>query len=245
MRRFFVNPEQINEREIIITGSDAHHLARVVRLKEGDKVLAFDGTGIEYTVSIEKMELDRILGRIIAVSSSSKDPIFKITLVQGVPKGDKMDLIIQKTTELGVFKIVPVLTERTVVKLEDSKKVKRLERWQKIAQEASKQCQRATVPEVAPIQSLKQYLDGLDAQEKGLILWEEEHSKGIKEFLKQQQGDSLVVFVGPEGGFSAEEVIMMRDKGMVSVTLGRRILRTETAGLVALAVIQYEQGDLG
>ena len=245
MRRFFVAPEQIKEDLIIITGSDAHHLSRVVRVKESDEVLVFDGTGLEYTVTIEKVELDRVLGRVIAVNSSVKDPMFKVTLVQGIPKGDKMDLIIQKTTELGVVKIVPVLTERTVVKLEDSKKIKRQERWQRIAQEASKQCRRSTVPEIAPIQNLKEYLEGLNEGERGIVFWEEEHSRGIKNILKKQQGDSLMVFVGPEGGFSPEEVDRIKKKGILSVTLGQRILRTETAGLVALALIQYELGDLG
>ena len=132
-----------------------------------------------------------------------------------------------------------------MVKLEDSKKAKRQERWQKIAREASKQCRRSTVPEIAPIQNLKEYLEGLNEGERGIVLWEEEHSRGIKNILKKQQGDSLMVFVGPEGGFSPEEVDRIKKKGILSVTLGQRILRTETAGLVALALIQYELGDLG
>lgn len=239
-------PQRIRENTVHISGSDAHHLARVMRLKKGDEIIVFDGSAKEYHVVIEEIQEVEVLGKIIGVSASTKEAPIAVTLVQGIPKGDKMELIIQKATELGVHNIVPVLTERTVVKLEESKKAKRQERWQKIAQEASKQCKRATVPKISEIISLSQYLAQPTDIREGLVLWEEENSQGLKTYLKKQYGkDKLTVFIGPEGGFSPGEIKAMEQNGIRSVTLGQRILRTETAGLAAIAIILYELGDLG
>jgi len=246
MRRFFVSPGGIQDNKVHITYSDAHHLARVLRLKEGEEVIVIDGTGLEYLVKITDTSEELVEGEIKGITSSARDTKVQVTLVQGIPKGDKMELIIQKCTELGVAKIIPVLTERTVVKLDDEKKRKRHIRWQKIAQEAAKQCKRGKVPEVTEICSWQQYLNSLTGQEQLLILWEDELSQGLKSYLKCNiEINELSLVVGPEGGFSIKEVVEFRHKGAKSVSLGQRILRTETAGLAALTMVLYELGDLG
>jgi len=250
MRRFFVSPEDIKGKEVHIKGSDAHHLTQVLRLTEGEEIIVFTGTGLEYQVAIKSISPGLVLGDIRGVTSSDRDSKLSVTLVQGIPKGDKMELIIQKCTELGIAKIIPVLTERTVVKLDKDKKGKRRERWQKIAQEASKQCKRATVPQVEEICTWEQYLASItnkgNIKDPILILWENESTRGIKSFLKENKNpDQITLVIGPEGGLSQQEVDKLLELGALSVTLGPRILRTETAGLAALIMVLYELGDLG
>jgi len=246
MRRFFVSPQDIKGEEVFIKDSDAHHITQVLRLKEGEEIIVFTGTGLEYQVVIKNISSGLVLGEIRGVTSSDRDSKVNVTLVQGVPKGDKMDFIIQKCTELGIAKIIPVLTERTVVKLDGDKKGKRRERWQKIAQEASKQCKRATVPQIAEIFTWGQYLASISNEGPILVLWENESTRGIKSFLgKNKDLDQITLVIGPEGGLSQQEVGKLLDKGAQTVTLGPRILRTETAGLAALVMILYELGDLG
>ncbi|MDK2822670.1 MAG: rRNA (uracil1498-N3)-methyltransferase [Clostridia bacterium] len=246
MRRFFVSPQGIEGEKVYITGSEAHHLVEVLRLKEGDQVIIIDGTGLEYEVRINTITEGIVKGDIKGVTSSTRDTSVKVTLVQGIPKGDKMELIIQKCTELGVTKIIPILTERTVVKLDNDKKKKRQERWQKIAQEASKQCKRATVPEVTEIIKWEQYLNSIDDGEEIIVLWEDELTRGLKSYLQvKKKLGSLSLVIGPEGGFSPSEITQLRNKGAKTVSLGPRILRAETAGLAALTMVLYELGDLG
>lgn len=247
MRRFFVTSAAIKDNKVHIKGAEAHHLTKVLRLKEGEQIIVFDGTGLEYQVVITKIADDYVDGAIKGVTSSTRDTKVATTLVQGIPKGDKMDLIVQKCTELGISKIIPLITERTVVKLDDNKKRKRQERWQKIAQEAAKQCQRSTVPEIMGILTWQQYLDYLmKEQEKILVLWEDEKTQGLKNYLRSQIAlNDYTLVIGPEGGLSSGEVEELRAKGAVSVSLGPRILRTETAGLAALTMLLYELGDLG
>ena len=157
-----------------------------------------------------------------------------------------MELIIQKCTELGVAEIIPVLTERTVVKLEEGKREKRRQRWEKIAQEASKQCQRSTVPRIGEICTWSQYLSKVDNSEAILVLWENEKTLGLKTFLEQNKTlDRLTLVIGPEGGLSQSEVDRLLELGARTVSLGPRILRTETAGFAALVMVLYEFGDLG
>lgn len=246
MRRFFVSPADIKDEEVHIKDSDAHHLTQVLRLKEGEKVIVFDGTGLDYQVAIKSISPGLVIGDIQGVTSSDRDSRINVTLVQGIPKGDKMELIIQKCTELGIARIIPVLTERTVVKLEKHKKEKRRERWQKIAQEASKQCQRATVPLVEEICTWEQYFAAVNKAEPTLVFWENESTLGLKSYLKDNKNlDQLTIVIGPEGGLSQQEVDQLQGFGARTVTLGPRILRTETASLAALVVVLYELDDLG
>ncbi|MGI6224640.1 MAG: 16S rRNA (uracil(1498)-N(3))-methyltransferase [Peptococcales bacterium] len=246
MRRFFVNPEDITNEKVYIKDDDAHHLSQVLRLKEGEQIIVFAGTGVEYLVEINDISTGLVIGDILGVTSSQRDSHVNVTLVQGIPKGDKMDLIVQKCTEVGIARIIPVLTERTVVKLDKDKQKKRQDRWQKIAQEASKQCQRATVPQIEDICTWPQYFAKNDLLGPTLVLWENESSYGLKAFLKENtELEHITLVIGPEGGLSRQEVKQLLARGASTVTLGPRILRTETAGLAALIMVLYELGDLG
>lgn len=246
MHRFFVEKEQIKDGYVTLVGSAAHYFSHVLRLEREEIITAFDGRGNEYKVKIDKIEKEKVSGAILKKTVSNKDTLVDINLVQGIPKGEKMDLIVQKCTELGVSKITPVLTERTIVKLNDKKRTQRKERWQRIAQEAAKQSKRFIVPEIADILTLKEFLKSLNPEEKNIILWEEEKEYSLRGYLRENRGlEKLNVFIGPEGGFSEEEVNLLRGKNGISITLGRRILRTETAGLAALTMILYDLGDLG
>ncbi|MFZ7103416.1 MAG: 16S rRNA (uracil(1498)-N(3))-methyltransferase [Peptococcaceae bacterium] len=246
MRRFFVSPEEIKDNKIYLQGTDARHLSQVLRIKAGEKIIAIDGTGSEYQVQLTMISDSLAEGIITGVTSSARDAGIDVTLVQGIPKGDKMELIIQKCTELGVKRIVPVVTERTIVKLDEGKKEKRRDRWQKIAREASKQCKRGTVPEITAICTWEEYLGFLDRSEEVLVLWEDEAAIGLKGYLTEKlKPDAITLIIGPEGGLSLDEVNKLAGRGAQTVSLGPRILRTETAGFAALIMVLYEFGDLG
>jgi len=246
LRRFFVPRGDFKDQKVYIKDSDAHHLTQVLRLKEGEKVIVFDGTGVEYQIIINSIASGLVVGEIQGVTSSVRDSRINVTLVQGIPKGDKMELIIQKCTELGIAKIIPVLTQRTVVKLDDEKRERRRDRWQKIAQEASKQCKRATVPQIGEISTWDKYLNQIDNNEAILVLWENETTGSIKSYLQENKDISqLTMVIGPEGGLAQPEVEKLLAMGAQTVSLGPRILRTETAGLAALVMVLYELGDLG
>ena len=251
MRRFFVEEKDIKENQVTIKGDEARHIAQVLRLKERDKIKVFTGKGKEYLTEIIQASKKEVIGRILKESRLDTEPPIEITLVQGLPKSDKMDLIVQKTTELGVKRIIPVITQRTIIRLDKEKaKVRRI-RWQRIALEAAKQSGKAIIPEVREVISFIQALDNLNRESLNLIPWEEETSTSLKEVLKHHIShiphprSQITVFIGPEGGFTSGEVEAAKKRGALSVSLGPRLLRTETAGLVTLAMILYELGDMG
>lgn len=246
MPRFFVSPDQIKEGHIHITGPDVNHISRVLRLGAGDILTVLDGRGKSYEAVIEKPAGDGIVCAVRKVTVLGDAPLLKVTLVQGIPKGDKMDLIVQKGTELGVSRIIPLICQRVVVKLEGEKSGKRRERWQRIALEAAKQCRRPDVPEVCEPTEWDRVLAGLTPEVAALIPWEEENVLSLKEVLmRNTPKQEVCVFIGPEGGFTPPEVERARERGVCPVTLGPRILRTETAGLAVLSMILYQWGDLG
>lgn len=252
MRRFFVEEKNIREKKVIIEGDEARHIAQVLRLEEKDKIKVFTGKGREYLTEIIQVNKKEVVGRILKESRLDTEPPIEITLVQGLPKSDKMDFIVQKVTELGVRRIIPVITQRTIVRLDKEKAGKRRNRWQRITLEAAKQSGRAIIPEVREVIPFIQALDNLNRESLNLIPWEEETSTSLKKILKQftvnrkrLTVNGITVFIGPEGGFTSEEVEAAKEKGVDSVSLGPRLLRTETAGLVTLAMILYELGDLG
>lgn len=242
-----MGPEDFDRKHLVITGLEAKHGARVLRLAPGDLVMVGDGAGREARAKITDISNREIICEKLAEVSSRSEPPLKVTLVQGIPKGDKMELVIQKATELGAIRVVPAVCRRTVVQLKEDRVQERCRRWQRVAAEAAKQCGRATVPRVADPVSFAGALEMLPGQGKalGLIPWEEEIAVTLGEVLKAPPAEEVFIFIGPEGGFDPGEVRAARDAGVVPVTLGPRILRTETAGLTCLSIVMYLWGDLG
>lgn len=238
--RFFISPDQISGPRISITGGDVRHIATVLRMKTGDGLLLCDGEGTEYAVKITDVERSAITTEITGQSKRElRYP--RITLGQGLPKSDKMDLIIQKATELGAAGIIPFVTERVAVKVRDGEK--RIARWQKIAKEAAMQSNRPDVPKVLPIRRLADYLRAPDPPRAGTLLllpWEE-GTEPIRNVLRRNPAlQNIVVLIGPEGGFSTAEAESARTRGFHPVSLGPNILRTETAAIAVLSMLGYE-----
>lgn len=230
-----------------ITGSDVQHIARVLRLKPGDMIQLSDGCGGEYQAEISALHGDRVVAEIRQEIAMQNEPPLAVYLFQGLPKGEKFEFIIQKCTEIGVQKIFPIAAARSIVHLTREKEEKRRERWQRIAAEAAKQSGRGAVPEIMALMELPEALSSLPAGTTVLMPWEEEEtSHGLKTLLRSLKTEGpVVLIIGPEGGLSQAEVDLAREKGAITVSLGPRILRTETAGMVALSLLLYELGDLG
>ncbi|HOV79699.1 MAG TPA: 16S rRNA (uracil(1498)-N(3))-methyltransferase [Bacillota bacterium] len=246
MTRFFVKPEQIKEGRVYIEGPDVLHITGALRLGAGDRITVLDGLGKSYGAVIEQPGRNKIVCRIESESKAEGAPPVKVVLVQGIPKGDKMDLIIQKGTELGVSRFVPLMCRRAVVKLENERSARKRERWQRIALESAKQCRRPDVPEVDEPAGLERVLAGMPLHAAGVIAWEEENAVSLRAVLEEPSPDGeIYVFIGPEGGFEPSEVEMARARGVRPVTLGNRVLRTETAGIAVLTMILFKWGDLG
>jgi 16S rRNA (uracil1498-N3)-methyltransferase len=240
--RFFISSEQVNDRTITISGEDVSHIVKVLRMKTGDELLLCDGKGNEYSVKIALVNKYEITTDVKARSKREiRHPL--ITLGQGLPKSDKMDWIVQKATELGVATIVPLMTERTIVKIKDEEK--RVSRWQKICREAAMQSNRPDVPKVGAVIAFKDFLQTQNSELPALLLlpWEE-GTVPIKEILRANPGiKNIIVLIGPEGGFSAHEAEMAKEKNFQLVSLGQNILRTETAAVAVLSMILYETGN--
>lgn len=246
MRRIFI--KDLLQARLTITGPDAHHLGHVMRAKSGDHIVVADDEGKvgEYTITgftESTIELEQVK----LLEERTESPI-EIVLAQCLPKGDKLELITQKATELGANVLVPLVSDNCVVRYDGKKAAARQEKWQKIANEAGKQCGRSQLPKVQPVQSLREWLRAA-AAEKDLALcmcYENEEQQGIKEFLQQQKDKQrFAVVIGPEGGFSLAEAALAQELGIASVSLGTRILRAETAAIAAVTIVQYENGDLG
>ncbi len=244
MYQFFVEPGQINENDkrVVIVGTDVNHIKNVLRMKVGEELAVSNGIdGKEYRCGIVSLGEDCIECELRFVKEDGVELPVKVTLFQGLPKADKMELIIQKAVELGVTEIVPVETRRCVVKLDDKKAVSKVARWQSIAEAAAKQSKRGIIPRVLPVQSFKLALQQAADMDVRLIPYElasgMERTREILGGL--QPGQSVAVFIGPEGGFEESEIILAKEKGVEPITLGKRILRTETAGMTVLAWIGY------
>lgn len=243
MPRFFVKPENILSDSIIIDGDDVKHIKNVLRLRCNDIITLCDGAGTDYTVRIEKFESNLIYTDIMEKRKNMTEPPVEVVLFQGIPKSDKMDLIVQKSVELGISRIIPVITERTVVVLRTEKdKETKIKRWQRIAMEAAKQSNRGIIPKVDLPLDFKKALESSAQMDLGIIPYEKENAKSLKDALKNFNARSIAVFIGPEGGFSEKEMDEAANAGLISVTLGPRILRTETAGIAVLSVVMYEFG---
>ena len=259
MRRFTITPERIAGGRVAFDRGESRHLSRVLRLRSGDTVLAADGTGREYTVRLETVG-EQATGTVLGVAAGASESPVQITLVQSVPKGDKMEAIVRAATELGVAHVVPVLTARTVVALEAGRWRDRARRWQRIAAEAAKQCGRAVIPTVSAPRPLADFLAPDEPAELQLCLWEGAATTGEPgpgaDWASGQtlaaslppslpSGARIRLLVGPEGGLSRDEVESAQARGFTIVGVGPRILRTETAGPAIIAVLQARFGDLG
>jgi 16S rRNA (uracil1498-N3)-methyltransferase len=236
MRRFFC--DSITEHSAVITGDDAHHIARVLRMKAGDALSICDGCGKEYAAEICEISPDSITCKLGAATDSEAESPCRITLFQCLPKSGKFETIVQKCTELGVFAIVPVRSARCVV-VPGKDFQKKIDRYQRVSLEAAKQSRRAMIPEILPLMELSTIAPC--AFDLFLVAYEEEDTLSLKAALHQIEAPkSVALLIGPEGGLDAAEVERLAAAGAVPVSLGKRILRTETAGMAMLAQVQYE-----
>lgn len=239
--RVFVPSENIRGRNAVICGSDVNYLKNVMRLKAGDEITLIDGKNREYSSKILVFEKDSASAELISEIKPKTGSKINVTIAQGLPKNPKMDLIVQKATELGASKIIPVATERSVVKISKEKSGGKISRWQRIAKEAAEQSGRSSMPAIAIITSFADILKSCDEYDNCIMLWELEKEITLKKFLqKHNAAKELLVLIGPEGGFSRKEAEQAKEKGFITVSLGRRILRTETASLAVLSMIDYE-----
>lgn len=240
MHRFFVPPETVCAEEIILPPEVLHHLSTVLRRPAGEEILLLDGTGTICRCRVTALDRRTGAARVLA-RWREEETAFPIALLQALPKGDKMDLVLQKGTELGIGAFVPVLAARTVPGAGPGEQ--RLQRWERILREAARQCRRPCLPTIAPPVTLASALAAC-REELRLFLWEEE-SRPIAGVLAAARPASAAVLVGPEGGFSPAEAAMAEAAGFVAVSLGQRILRSETAGFAVASILQYRYGDLG
>ncbi len=244
MYRFFVESEQLNKENVVLTGEDYNHIRNVLRMKKGEEVLLCDGGDKEYVCSISgyNTEKQQVILTITDVLGNARELPAKITLFQGYPKGDKMETIIQKSVELGVYEIVPVMMKRSVVKLDDKKSQKKIERYNAIALSAAKQSKRGIVPEVKHVMNIKQACEYAGIMDEILLPYENaqgmEYAKQI--IRKSHNKKHIGVFIGPEGGFEETEVEQIEAIGGKTISLGHRILRTETAALAVLSLLMFE-----
>lgn len=240
MHHFFVKPEQASGGKVRIIGQDVNHLKNVLRMKPGEQLLVSDGRGKDYLCQVETLEAETVEAAIISQEESRELPA-RIWLFQGLPKSDKMELIIQKAVELGAAGIVPVATKNAVVKLDPKKEEAKLKRWRTIAESAAKQSKRSLVPEISGVMTLKEAFSYIDDVDFDLRLIPYENERGTtaarEAFARAVPGSRIAVFIGPEGGFEPPEIRLALEAGVIPVSLGKRILRTETAGIAVLSAL--------
>lgn len=242
MHHFFVTPQQISGDKIRIEGGDVNHMKNVLRMKLHEKAEISDGESRTYLCEVEAYEEDVAVLHILEEMEADTEPASKLYLFQGLPKSDKMELIVQKAVELGVYQVIPVAMKRSVVRLDDKKAAKKADRWNSIAESAAKQAGRSRIPEVTMPLSYNEALKMAEELDVTLLPYELAGGMEVtREVIRQiKSGQSVGIFIGPEGGFEPEEVDAAVSMGVKVITLGRRILRTETAGLATLAVLMFE-----
>lgn len=246
MSRFYVETPHWTGDKIEISGVEARHIQKVLRLKEGDEIVLFDGKGMEYWGTIESQRHHRITVKIGKTNTPRRESPIDVILGQGLLKGDKMDYVLQKTTEMGVSAIFPFISLRTIPILGGEQAERRWNRWKRIVIESAKQCGRVIPPRVEGIRDLGSILESPFRDFVKLILWEKEGSS-LKERMREIDKNSgkFLFLVGPEGGFCEGEISAARERGFIPMGLGPRILRSETAGVAMLSILQYEFGDWG
>lgn len=243
MFHFFVEPSQINDKTVIITGGDVNHIKNVLRMKVGEEVAVSNGVdGKEYRCGIAAFEEDRVVLELRFVKEDGLELPSRVHLYQGLPKADKMELIIQKAVELGVYEIIPVETKRAVVKLDAKKAKQKTERWQAIAEAAAKQSKRRIIPTVREPIPFWKAVEEASSMEVKLIPYElaEGMDRTRERIENLPENADIAVFIGPEGGFDEKEIELAMQNGIEAITLGKRILRTETAGFTVMAWIMYQ-----
>lgn len=242
MYRFYVEKSEIQSGEVRLTGEDHNHIRNVLRMQPGQEITVCDGEGTDYLCRLKALDREQVTAELLSGKPSQTELPVQLVLYQGLPKKDKMELIIQKAVELGASRIVPVMTKRTVIRLEDEKKeARKRERWQSIARAAAMQSMRGIIPQVSPVIPFSGALR--EASGLGSAVIPYECARGIEETrrfiagLAEKRAGSVGIFIGPEGGFAPEEITAAAAAGVCPITLGRRILRTETAGLAALSIL--------
>lgn len=244
MPKFFVPREQISENCAYILGADATHIAKVLRMKVGEDLCLCDAAGNDYDCRITDIKEDQISFDIVEKKTCLAEPSVEVTLFMAIPKGDKMDYVIQKTVELGVHRIVPFSASRCIVKLSGKDVGKKTARWQKIAYEAAKQCGRGIIPQVEEPISFSEVVGRVKSFDLPLFFYECEEKNSLKDTLSQRTYQKVCAVIGPEGGFPQDEVQKARNAGFMSVSLGKRILRCETAPGCAVCAIMYHTDNL-
>ncbi len=242
MHCFYTEKENISGNIVQIVGTDVNHIRNVLRMEAGEEIIVCDGEGTFHVCVIKNLLKDQIEASILESKEAETELKVRITLFQGLPKKDKMEFIIQKAVELGVDEIIPISTRFCVAKIEDAKKEKKkLERWQEIARAAAKQSGRGIIPKIKSVMSFKEALKTAIEMDKTIIPYEK--AEGMKvaaeEIEKMAKCQSVGIFIGPEGGFAEEEIEAAKEAGIVPISLGKRILRTETAGLCILSVLMF------
>ncbi|MEK8129410.1 RsmE family RNA methyltransferase [Paenibacillus filicis] len=268
MQRYFIQPEQFSADHVKISGDDAHHLIRVMRAKAGDRVIVSDGALQEALVVIRTLEGGEVDAEIEERLPMDREPSVDVWIAQSLPKGDKMELVIQKGTEIGAARFIPFSSERTVVQWDAKKEGKRLDRWQKIAKEAAEQAHRNRIPAVDAVRNWKGLMELAAAADAAWFCYEKQDAQELRALIRSallksatagqgleagadksgapgQERLKLLLIVGPEGGFTEREAALAEEAGCRAVSLGKRILRTETAAMVGLTCILYEAGEMG
>lgn len=246
MPKFFISQEQIDGNNLKIKGKDVNHIRNVLRKKINDEITVCNiDNQKDYLCTINELEKEYINCTIVTELEKNVESNVKLTILQGLPKADKMELIIQKSVELGVTEIIPIEMKRCVVKLQEKDKIKKVQRWQKISEVASKQCGRNIIPKIGQVMSLKNICNLIDNYDIVLVAYENEKEKSIKQILKEIKNNyskeiKIAVLIGPEGGIAPEEIEALTESGAMTMSLGKRILRTETVALNVASIIMYE-----
>lgn len=247
MDRFFVEKKNVNleNNTCIIEGEDVKHISKVLRCKIGEEIEVCDKDNTEYICEITNINKDIVELNILDKVDIKREADVRIRLYQGLPKGPKMEMILQKLTEVGVDEIILVQTKRSVAKVDEKKEDKKIERWERIIYEAAKQSKRGIIPKLRGVLSFKEALEDMKNNDMNICPYENERTVSIKSAIKDADINTIGIFVGPEGGFEEEEIVNIQDIDSKVVSLGPRILRTETASVVASSIVLYELSDLG
>ncbi len=246
MRRFFTDPENIINGKIKIV-EDASHISKVLRMNIGDEIVVFDGSGNDYYAKLDSINPKECIASVISSEKSDTEPNIKIYIFQGLPKSGKMETIVQKCVELGVYEIIPVEMQRSVVKLDNKSRSEKAKRWNKVSVEASKQCGRSVIPKVSePVNYVKalEMLKNLDLAIMPYEVLGHDGKRGLKEILNEFTGSSVGILIGPEGGFSNKEAELAHNKNVHQIGLGKRILRTETVASSIIPIVMYEKDEI-